>query len=62
MKLSKQTYLKLISKKKTYDTIYNSGFNVSQGIAKVESDFGTNQHVQDIIKFVRASKRGIIGR
>jgi len=45
-----------------YDTIYNSGFNVSQGIAKVESDFGTNQHVQDIIKFVRASKRGIIGR
>ena len=46
--------------KKTYDMIYNSGLNVSQAIAKAETELGSNQHVQDIIKFVRASKRGII--
>jgi UDP-N-acetylglucosamine acyltransferase len=48
--------------KKTYDTIYNSGFNVSQAIAKVELEYGANQHVKDIINFVRASKRGIISK
>lgn len=42
--------------------IYNSGLNVSQAIAKAETELGTNQHVQDIIKFVKASKRGIIGK
>lgn len=46
----------------TYDTIYNSGFNVSQAVAKVETEFGANLHVKDIIKFVKASKRGIIGK
>jgi len=48
--------------KKVYDMIYNAGLNVSQAIAKVESEFGTNQHAQEIIKFVKVSKRGIIGR
>ena len=48
--------------KKVYDMIYISGLNVSQAIAKVESELGTNQHIQEIIKFVKASKRGIIGR
>ncbi|MFZ1519870.1 MAG: acyl-ACP--UDP-N-acetylglucosamine O-acyltransferase [Ignavibacteriaceae bacterium] len=48
--------------KKSYDVIYNSGLNVSQAIAKVEMDFGTISVVQDIIKFIKASKRGIIGK
>lgn len=48
--------------KKTYDTIYNDGLNVSQAISKVESELGSNQYVQDIIKFVRSSQRGIIGK
>jgi len=48
--------------KKVYDMIYNAGLNVSQAIAKVESELGTNQHAQEIIKFVKVSKRGIIGR
>jgi len=48
--------------KKTYYTIYNAGFNVSQAIAKVETEFGTIAVAQEIIKFVKASKRGIIGK
>ncbi|MDY0082162.1 MAG: acyl-ACP--UDP-N-acetylglucosamine O-acyltransferase [Ignavibacteriaceae bacterium] len=48
--------------KKVYNYIYNSGLNVSDGIAKVESEFPDNKHVNDIISFVKSSKRGIIGK
>jgi UDP-N-acetylglucosamine acyltransferase len=48
--------------KKTYDYIYNSGLNVTQGVAKAETILGDNQNVKDIIEFIRTSKRGIIGR
>jgi UDP-N-acetylglucosamine acyltransferase len=48
--------------KKAYDLIYNSGLNVSQAVKKVESELGDNNYVQDIISFIRRSKRGIIGR
>lgn len=48
--------------KKTYDYIYNSGLNVSQGVVKAETELGENQNVKDIIEFVRTSKRGIIGK
>jgi UDP-N-acetylglucosamine acyltransferase len=48
--------------KKVYDVIYNSGLNVSQAVAKIEIEFGSISVVQDIIKFIRASKRGIIGK
>lgn len=48
--------------KKTYDLIYNSGLNVSQALVKIEEDFESNKYVQDIISFIRTSKRGIIGR
>lgn len=48
--------------KKVYDTIYNSGLNVSQAITKVENEFGTLEVVMDIVRFVKASKRGIIGK
>lgn len=48
--------------KKTYDYIYNSGLNVTQGVAKAETELGNNQNVKDIIEFIRTSKRGIIGR
>jgi UDP-N-acetylglucosamine acyltransferase len=48
--------------KKAYDMIYNAGLNVSQALVKLESEFDQNQYVQDIISFVRKSKRGIIGR
>ena len=48
--------------RKTYDKIYNAGLNVSQAISKVESELGSNQYVQEIIYFIRSSKRGIIGK
>ncbi len=48
--------------KKAYDLIYSSGLNVSQAINKIEVELGDNKYVQDIITFIRKSKRGIIGR
>jgi UDP-N-acetylglucosamine acyltransferase len=48
--------------KKTYDLIYNSGLNVTQGINKAESELASNQYVREIVQFVRTSKRGIIGK
>lgn len=48
--------------KKAYDIIYNSGLNVSQAINRVENEFGSDDNVKEIIKFVRGSKRGIIGK
>ena len=36
--------------------------NVSQGLAKVESELSENNYIKDIIAFVKSSKRGIIGR
>ncbi len=48
--------------KKTYDYIYNSGLNVTQGVEKAEAELGDNENVKNIIEFVRTSKRGIIGR
>ncbi len=48
--------------KKTYDLIYNSGLNVSQAAVRIETELGNNTYVQEILSFIRASKRGIIGR
>jgi len=48
--------------KKAYDLIYNSGLNVSQAITKIEAELNSNSFVQDIITFIRTSKRGIIGK
>ncbi len=48
--------------KNAYDMLYNSGLNVSQALIKMEAELGGNQHVKDIISFIRKSNRGIIGR
>ncbi len=48
--------------KKTYDLIYNSGLNVSQAVVRVEAELGNNTYVQEILSFIRTSKRGIISR
>jgi len=48
--------------KKAYDLLYNAGLNVSQAVAKIEAELGQNQFIQDIISFIRKSKRGIIGK
>jgi UDP-N-acetylglucosamine acyltransferase len=48
--------------KRSYDIIYTSGLNVSQALAKVEAELGDKNYAQEIISFIRNSKRGIIKR
>lgn len=46
--------------KDIYDTIYFSGYNISDGCAKVESGFPQSDERDTILNFIRASKRGVI--
>ena len=46
--------------KDIYDTIYFQGMNVSDGIARVVSGFPESEERDNIVNFIRASKRGII--
>ena len=48
---------------RAYALIYNAGLNVSQAVARIKSDAGLMQHkeVLNVLEFVAASERGIIG-
>lgn len=46
--------------KDIYDTIYFQGYNISDGCAKVEAGFPQSEERDNILNFIRASKRGII--
>ena len=46
--------------KDMYDIIYNSGMNVSDALAKIESGYPQSEERDTILEFIRASKRGII--
>ena len=46
--------------KDMYDLIYNSGMNVSDALARIESGFPQSEERDTIIAFIRGSKRGII--
>ncbi len=46
--------------KDIYDTIYYQGLNVSDGCAKVEAGFPQSEERDNILRFIRESKRGII--
>ena len=48
--------------KKAYSYIYDHSMNVSQAMQKVETELGNNHLVKNVIDFVKASKRGIIGK
>lgn len=48
--------------KKAYGFIYDHSMNVSQALIKVEAELGENKLVQNVIHFIRTSKRGIIGK
>lgn len=48
--------------KKTYSYIYDHSMNVTQALKKIEEELGGNKLVQNVIDFVRTSKRGIIGK
>jgi UDP-N-acetylglucosamine acyltransferase len=46
--------------KDIYDTIYYSGYNISDGCAKVEAGFPQSEERDTILNFIKNSKRGII--
>lgn len=46
--------------KDIYDTIYFSGYNITDGCAKVEAGFPQSEERDAILNFIRSSKRGII--
>jgi UDP-N-acetylglucosamine acyltransferase len=48
--------------KKAYSFIYDHSMNVSQALKKVEAELGYNPLVQNVIEFIKTSKRGIIGK
>lgn len=43
-----------------YRLIYQSGYNIGDGVAKVEELFGDREVAREILEFVRASRRGVI--
>ena len=46
--------------KDIYDTIYFKGMNVSQAVEYIEANFPATEQRDTILRFIRASKRGII--
>ncbi len=48
--------------KKAYNYIYDHSLNVTQALKKVEDELSDNKLVQNVIEFIRTSKRGIIGK
>ena len=50
----------IISIKGAYRLIYQSGMNVTDGVAQAEAEFGEIPEVRDLLTFIRASSRGII--
>lgn len=46
--------------KDIYDTIYFQGYNISDGCAKVEAGFPQSEERDNILNFIKNSKRGII--
>lgn len=48
--------------KKAYGFIYGNTYNVTQAVNKIEDEMGDNPVIQNVINFIRASKRGIIGK
>lgn len=46
--------------KDIYDTIYFQGYNITDGCSKVEAGFPQSEERDNILNFIRGSKRGII--
>lgn len=47
--------------RKAYDIIYNQGLMLKLGLAKVAKELGHVDAVNDILEFIRSSKRGVPG-
>lgn len=52
----------IASLKRTYDLIYNSGYNLSQAKEKIKEELCDHPLVQRVLNFINNSKRGIIRR
>ena len=52
----------IMTLKKSYQLLYNSGLNFSDAVTKMTVEFGDNEHVQNVVEFIKKSDRGIIGR
>lgn len=48
--------------KKTYNYIYSNSLNVSQAVKKIEAELSDNVNVQQVLEFIKASKRGLVGK
>ena len=46
--------------KKAYKLIYNSNYNISQAIEKIENTFDKDKSIKDILNFIQSSNRGLI--
>ncbi len=52
----------IASMKKAYSYIYDKSLNVSQALAKIESEMEIIPPINNMIEFIRSSKRGLIGK
>ncbi len=46
--------------KKAYKLIYNSNYNISQAVQKIENTFDINDSIKGILNFINTSTRGLI--
>ena len=52
----------IMTLKKTYNLLYNSGLNVSQAKVKIKEELGEHKLVQNVLQFLDSCTRGIIGK
>ena len=52
----------IMTLKKAYQILFYSGLNVSDALKKMSEELGENPYVQNIIKFIEKSSRGIFGK
>jgi UDP-N-acetylglucosamine acyltransferase len=52
----------IMTLKKTYKLLYNSGLNFSDAINKITEEIGEHDLAQSVVDFIKKSDRGIIGR
>jgi UDP-N-acetylglucosamine acyltransferase len=52
----------IMTLKKTYSYIYDHSLNVSQARKKIEAELADNKYVQEVLKFLDTSTRGLVGK
>jgi UDP-N-acetylglucosamine acyltransferase len=52
----------IMTLKKTYNLLYNSGLNFSQAKVKIKEELGEHKLVQNVLQFLDSCTRGIIGK